>query len=111
MLEELIKNTGKYYWDLNKDGDIILGCSDIEPKAKIIFTHTKNWVNLAPIVEDIPGIYVGHPHNYLKKTKEYKQVVKLIGLVRSFLKDDPIIDRDKALKNTMRFIQKHYLKS
>ncbi|RUT78218.1 hypothetical protein [Ancylomarina longa] len=110
MLEELIKNTKNYFWDMNKDGDIILGCSDIEPKAKIIFTLTDNWVNLAPIVEEIPGSYVGHPHNYLKNTKEYKQVVKLMELVKSYLENEPTLDRDLTLKNTMKFIQKHYLK-
>ncbi len=108
MLEELIKNTHKYYWRINKDGDLILGSSDIEPKAKVIFTRTKKWVNLAPIVEESPGVYLGKPHNYLKKSEEYEQVTELFKLVNAFLKDDPKIDHDKAFKNTMRLLQEYY---
>ena len=111
MLEELIKNTKNYFWRINRDGDLVLGTSDIEPKAKVVFTMTKRWVNLAPIVEKRPGVYVGKPHNYLKKSKEYEQVAELFKAVKAYLKDDPKIDHEKTYKNTMRLLQDYYIKS
>jgi hypothetical protein len=109
MFDELIKNTEKYFWRFNKDGDLILGTSDIEPKAKVTFTITKKWVNVAPIVEESPGNYVGKSHNYMKKSEEYEQVVQLVKLVKAFLKNDPKVDHDKAFKNTMKLLQDYYI--
>lgn len=111
MLEELIKNMKNYLWSLNKDGDVILGNSDIEPKAKVIFTITKKWANLAPIVENSPGIFIGKPQNYLKKTKEFEQISKLHKMVIAYLKEDPEFDAEKALKNTMKLLQNYYNKT
>lgn len=108
MLNDLITNIKDYYWSTNTDGDVILGSSDIEPKARITFTITKKWVNIAPIVEETPGNYIGKPQNFLKNSKEYKLVKDLIKAVKSFLKNDPKIDLDKSFKNTLKLLQNHY---
>lgn len=108
MLSELIKNTKKYYWRLNKDGDLILGRAELEPKAKLIITLTKKWANLSPIVEKSPGSFIGKPHNYLKKSKEYDQVVELFKLVKAYLKDDPKFDHEKTFKDTTILLQDFY---
>nr|WP_320120287.1 hypothetical protein [uncultured Marinifilum sp.] len=108
MLKELIKNTHKYFWNLNSDGDVILGSSDLDPKARVTFTYTKKWVYIAPIVEDMPGTYIGKPEIFLKKTAEYEQVVELIKLVKAFLKTDSKLNPDKTFKNTMKLLRKYY---
>lgn len=108
MLEELVKNTKNYFWRINRDGDIVLGSTDVEPKAKVTFTVTKKWANLAPIVEKTPGVYIGKPINFMKKSKEYNLVIDLFKEVKSYLKDDPKIDHEKAFKNTMSLLQNYY---
>ncbi|RKE02598.1 hypothetical protein [Marinifilum flexuosum] len=108
MLEKLLKNTKDYFWRLNRDGDVVLGSSDIEPKAKITFTITKKWVNIAPIVEDSPGNYIGKPENFLKKSNEYELIINLVKAVKTYLKDDPKIDHEKCLNNTMKLLQDYY---
>ena len=108
MLEQLLKNTEDYFWRLNRDGDIVLGSSDIEPKAKVTFTVTKKWANVAPIVEDTPGHYIGKPENFMKKSKEYQLILDLVKTVKAYLKDDPKIDHEKSFKNTMRLLQDYY---
>ncbi len=108
MLEELIKNTEKYFWTINKDGDIVLGNSDLGLKAKITFTLTQKWINLSPIVERNPGQYVGKPKTFLKKTKEYKQVAELYKLVKAYLKEKTFSDRNQLSKRTFKIVQNHY---
>ena len=108
MLEELIKNTEKYFWTTNKDGDIVLGNSDLGLKAKITFTLTKKWINLSPIVENSPGQYIGKPETFLKKTNEYKQVAELYKLVKTYLKETTLPNRIQLSKRTFKIIQNHY---
>ena len=108
MLDELLKNTEKYFWTTNKDGDIVLGNSDLGLKAKVTFTVTKKWINLAPIVESNPGQFIGKPRTFLKKTKEYKQVSELYKLVKTYLKEVSLSDRGKLSKNTFKLIQNYY---
>lgn len=108
MLEKLLKNTKDYFWRLNRDGDVVLGSSDIEPKAKVTFTITKKWVNISPIVEDSPGNYIGKPENFMKKSREYDLIVDLVKTVKTYLKDDPKIDHEKCLEKTMRLLQDYY---
>lgn len=111
MLEELIKNMKNYLWSLNKDRDVILGSSDIEPKGKVIFTITKKWANMAPIVENNPGVFIGKSRNYLKKTKEFEQISKLHKQVIAYLKEEPEFDAEKAIKNTINLLQNFYNKT
>ncbi|NOU60922.1 hypothetical protein [Marinifilum caeruleilacunae] len=108
MLEKLLKNTKDYFWRLNRDGDIVLGRSDIEPKAKVTFTVTKKWANIAPIVEDSPGNYIGKPQNFMKKSKEYELITNLVKEVKAYLKDDPKIDHEMTIENTMKLLQDYY---
>lgn len=108
MLEELIKNNEKYFWTSNKDGDIVLGNSDLGLKAEITFTRTKKWINIFPIVESSPGHFVGKPETFLKKTEEYKQVVEISKLVKANLKEINPTDRNKLSKQTFKLIQKYY---
>ncbi len=108
MLEELIKNTEKYFWTTNKDGDIVLGNSDLGLKAKVTFTLTKKWMNLSPIVERNPGQFIGKPKTFLKKTTEYQQVTELYKLVKEFLKITRLADRDILSRNSFKIIQNHY---
>lgn len=108
MLKELLEHTEKYYWGLNKDGDVILGSTDIEPKARIIFTITKKWVNVGAVVEKRPNVYIGKPHNYMRNSSEYKDIVELTKKVKEYLKSNPSVDQDWAFKNTMKLLQDYY---
>ncbi len=108
MLKELLEHTDKYFWSLNKDGDVILGSTDIEPKARIIFTITDQWVNVAPVVEKRPNVYIGKSHNYMQNSPEYRDIVKLVKKVTKYLKKHPEIDQDWAFKNTMKLLQDYY---
>ncbi len=108
MLKELLEHTERYFWSLNKDGDVILGTTDIEPKARIVFTITEHWVNVAPVVEKRPNVYIGKSHNYMENTEEYKAIVKLVNKVTKYLSEHPEIDQDWAYKNTMKLLQNYY---
>ena len=108
MLDQLLKNPKKYFWSLNKDGDLVLGNADLGLKAKLTFTLTKKWVNLAPLVESSPGIYIGQSKTYLKDTKEYEQVEELYKLIKSQMKEAKITERWKISRNTLTFLQNYY---
>ena len=108
MLEKLIKNPEKYFWSLNKDDDLVLGNADLGVKAKLTFTLTKKWINLAPLVENSPGHYIGQPKTYLKNTKEYEQVAELYKLIKNQLKEPTTVEREIISKNTLKLILNHY---
>jgi hypothetical protein len=108
MLETLLKNHENYLWKTNKDGDIILGTTNIEPKAQVKFTLTKKWANVAPIVENSPGNYIGKPVNYLSSSEEYKIIKKLIKLVKEYVKDYKNADHKIQFDNTMKLLQEFY---
>ena len=108
MLEKLIKNSEKYFWSLNKDGDLVLGNADLGLKAKLTLTLTPKWINLAPLVESSPGTYIGQSKTYLKNTKEYEQVAELYKLIKTQLKEPTIAERGKASKNTLSLLLKYY---
>jgi hypothetical protein len=108
MLEKLLKNPEKYFWSINKDGDLVLGNADFGLKAKLTLTLTNKWTNLAPLVESSPGIYIGQSKTYLKNTKEYEQVAELYKIIKTQLKEPSIIERMKTSKNTYTFLLNHY---
>lgn len=108
MLEKLIKNPEKYFWTFNKDGDLVLGNADLGLKAKLTFTLTSKWINLAPLVESDPGHYIGQSKTYLKSTREYEQVSELYKLIKTHLKEPTIAERGKISKNTLNLLLNHY---
>jgi hypothetical protein len=108
MLEKLLKNPEKYFWSINKDGDLVLGNADLGLKAKLTMTLTKKWTNLAPLVESSPGKYIGQSKTYLKDTKEYEQIAELYKLIKTQLKEPPLIEREKTSKNTLTFLSKYF---
>lgn len=109
MLEKLIKNPEKFFWSLNKDGDLVLGNADLGLKAKLTLTLTPKWTNLAPLIESSPGEYIGQSETYLKNTKEYEQVSELYKKIKTQLKEPSLVEREKTSKNTLSFLHKHYL--
>lgn len=108
MLDKLLKNPEKYFWSINKDGDLVLGNADLGLKAKLTLTLTDKWINLAPLVETSPGKYVGQSKTYLKNTKEYEQVAALYKLIKTQLKEPTLIEREKTSKNTYSLLLNYY---
>lgn len=108
MLEKLLKNPEKYFWSINNDGDLVLGNADLGLKAKLTLTLTKKWVNLAPLVENSPGEYIGLAETYLKDTKEYEQIAELYKKIKAQLKEPTLIEREKTSRNTLTFLLKYY---
>ncbi|WP_372751954.1 hypothetical protein [Labilibaculum sp.] len=110
MLEKLLKNPEKYFWSINQDGDLILGNTDLGLKGKLTLTLTSKWINLAPLVESSPGIYLGQSKTYLKNTKEYDQVVELYKLVMCHLEEPSLVERGRISKNTYNLLLNYYQK-
>lgn len=110
MLKKLISNIENYYWRFNSDGDLILGYANLEPKAKVIFNITSNWVNIAPIVETYPGIYIGKPETHIKGSEKFNLVIKLHKIVSEYLAKEPKVDYNKIYSNTSNLLQEYYNK-
>ena len=111
MLEKLLKDPEKYFWSINQDGDLVLGNADLGLKGKLTLTLTNKWINLAPLLESSPGIYLGQPITYLKNTKEYDQVAKLYKLIKSHLKEPSLHERANISKNTYDLLLDYYQKT
>ncbi|MFA8433053.1 MAG: hypothetical protein ACEPOZ_00920 [Marinifilaceae bacterium] len=110
MLKELIENKEKYYWTLNSDGDIKLGNSDLGLKAIVTFTATKKWANMAPLVEETPGKFIGKPETFSKGSENFQQIIDLEKVIKEYLKTEPKINRDKVSRNTLNLLHKYYKK-
>ena len=108
MLKKLIENPEKYYWTTNSDGDVILGNSDLGLKAVVTFTWTTNWVNMSPLVEEIPGKFIGHPESFQKGSKNYNLISDLIKTIQKYLKTEPKQDRELTSHNTLLILQDYY---
>lgn len=110
MLKKLISNIEDYYWRFNADGDLILGYANQEPKAKLIFNITKNWVSISPIVESYPGVYIGKPETHTKESEKFGLVIELHKLVSEYLAKKPKVNHNKISSNTFNLLQDYYAK-